>query len=73
MLGNLLLCTSFMNSFTSESEMIRELNMGTDCSASVQLDTGFELQEIGEQVVKPVLGQVPKSQALKAAGTTTII
>lgn len=38
LLGNLLLCTRFMNSFTSESEMIRELNMGTDCSASVQPD-----------------------------------
>lgn len=36
-------------------------------------NAGFELQEIGKQVVKPALGKVPKSQALKAAGTTTII
>lgn len=37
LLGNLLLCMCFMNSFTSESEMIRELNMGTGCPASAQL------------------------------------
>lgn len=42
-------------------------------SAWPPTNAGFELQEIGKQVGKPISGKFPKSQALKAAGTTIII
>lgn len=47
----------FMNLFTSESEMIREMNVGIDCPALVQPDILLLLFSAGKAAVMSVLGQ----------------